>query len=397
MSTANTITDKDIDLVGKTISKAAESGPTADFMKKAKELAEEAGKLSNEEVKVKNYINPITGKPLIVDDTEDDLKYCPSFEELIADDSIKTMDIDPSTLQISDKNMSTILEVTLGDLSKDLTPEDLDQLLNCLNRHKRGEKFQYYMEAPECIKKKLDESVGTMSTPEMRSIKNNIIKELYDGIVNDAIIDNMTVSINDSIEADIKKMNEDIAGDKYWGSVRQYFLEGCIEKADKLDAEGKHDIAERFRVARESYIQSYTYERMLEEYKKGKLKVKKIKIDKFKKTCEEFNLKYVKSKNEINDIKLLLPALDKKADPAFDLDVIQEFICVFIEYTNKFKFDPNDYASHIFMYYFIHNILTLDMYDASDEKDKEFHNQLRANINNFLLAIVDRRNSKKEV
>lgn len=394
---ANTMTNDDIELIGKTIAKAAEGGATSEFMKKAAKLAEESAALKNEEVKVKTYINPVTGKPLMVDEDIDDTKELPSFEDLMSDDSIKTMDIDPSTLQINDKNITTILSIVMGDVAEDIDPEDTAKLIDCLNRYKKGEKFQYYVEAPDCIKNKIDKSMGTVSTPEMRQIKNNIVKELYDGIINDAIIDTMSVSVNDSIEADIKKMNEYIAQDDYWKSVRQYFLEGCIEKANKFDAEGKHEVAERFRTARESYIQSYTYENMLNEYKNGKLKIKKIKIEKMYRTCEEFNFKYIKSKNEINDIKLLVAALDKKAHKSFDMDVIKEFICVFIEYTNKKKLDPNNYADHIFMYYFIHNILTLDMYNASDVKDKDFHDQLHKNINDFLQAIVDRRNSMTEV
>ena len=56
--------------------------------------------------------------------------------------------------------------------------------------------------------------------------------------------------------------------------------------------------------------------------------------------------------------------------------------------------DPNDKIDHIFMYYFIHNITTLDFYDKENPEDVAFHDELLNNIDTFLADITERR--KKE-
>ena len=131
---------------------------------------------------------------------------------------------------------------------------------------------------------------------------------------------------------------------------------------------------------------------MLAAYKEGKIKVKKIQVEKFNRTCEEFNFKYQKTQNIINDIKTLLPKLDRVAAKHFDLDIIKEFIVIFINYVKNM--DVNNYKDHTFMYYFIYNINTVDYYDTEDAAQEAHHKQIINNINTFLQAIVDRKAGK---
>ena len=145
---------------------------------------------------------------------------------------------------------------------------------------------------------------------------------------------------------------------------------------------------------RDAFIESYTFKEMRELYAKHKIKVKKIMLEKFKRTCMEFNVKYQKSQNIIQDVQLIERALDRHAAKKFDMVVINEFICVFILYTQMKNMDPNNIVDHTFMYYFIQNILTLDYYDKNNEKDAEFHDQLINNINMFLEDINNRRAGK---
>ena len=161
-----------------------------------------------------------------------------------------------------------------------------------------------------------------------------------------------------------------------------------------MKADGKsEDQYKPLEQAREAFIQSYTYTDMIDQYKKGKLKIKRIQIEKFDKSCRDFNIRYEKTQNVITEISLALTALDRNAPKHYDIDILKEFLCVFMMYTRNMN--PNDKIDHVFMYYFIYNIITLDFYDKENETDVAFHYELLNNINNFLEAIVERRNKKE--
>ena len=93
------LTDEDIDQINDTIEEVASDSATTKTTEEAKELeAEYEPKL--ESAKTTLVTNPITGKPMLIteDQEDDDEDFLPSFEEMLADDSIKPMDIDMDTV-----------------------------------------------------------------------------------------------------------------------------------------------------------------------------------------------------------------------------------------------------------------------------------------------------------
>ncbi len=389
------LTDEDIDQINDTIEEVASDSATTKTTEEAKELeAEYEPKL--ESAKTTLVTNPITGKPMLIteDQEDDDEDFLPSFEEMLADDSIKPMDIDMDTVVIKAETIKPILAATFPNTH--FSDEDIEKVRIAAEKQKRKEDFSYYESMPDSVKGAVNGLIGGEMQSKMGSFnkegRNYIVQAMLDNIVQDEIVDKATYDMNKMIQKGMKDISEETKKDKYWEGSRAFFMSEIDNKIQKFEDEGKPEIAERFRQVKEAYRQSYTYENMLAAYKAGKIKVKKIQVEKFNRTCEEFNFKYQKTQNIINDIKTLLPKLDRVAAKHFDLNIIKEFIVVFINYVKNM--DVNDYKDHTFMYYFIYNINTVDYYDTENAEQEEHHKQIINNINTFLQAIVDRKAGK---
>lgn len=389
------LTDEDIDQINNTIEEVASDSATAKTTEEAKKLqADYEPKL--ESAKTTLVTNPITGKPMLIteDKEEEDEDFLPSFEEMLADDSIKPMNIDMDTVIIKAETIKPILAATFPNTK--FSDEDIEKVRVAAEKQKRKEDFSYYEAMPESVKGAINGMIGAQMQSKMGSFnkegRNYIVQAILDNIIQDEVVDKATYDMNKMIQKGMKDISEETKRDKYWEGSRAFFMSEIDNKIKKFEDEGKHEIAERFRQVKEAYRQSYTYENMLDAYKEGKIKVKKIQVEKFNRTCEEFNFKYQKTQNIINDIKTLLPKLDRVAAKHFDLDIIKEFIVIFINYVKNM--DVNDYKDHTFMYYFIYNINTVDYYDTEDAEQEAHHKQIINNINTFLQTIVDRKAGK---
>lgn len=389
------LTDEDIDQINDTIEEVASDSATAKTTEEAKKLqADYEPKL--ESAKTTLVTNPITGKPMLIteDKEEDEEDFLPSFEEMLADDSIKPMNIDMDTVIIKADTIKPILAATFPNTK--FSDEDIEKVRVAAEKQKRKEDFSYYESMPDSVKGAINGMIGAQMQSKMGSFnkegRNYIVQAMLDNIIQDEVVDKATYDMNKMIQKGMKDISEETKRDKYWEGSRAFFMSEIDNKIKKFEDEGKHEIAERFRQVKEAYRQSYTYENMLAAYKEGKIKVKKIQVEKFNRTCEEFNFKYQKTQNIINDIKTLLPKLDRVAAKHFDLDIIKEFIVIFINYVKNM--DVNDYKDHTFMYYFIYNINTVDYYDTEDAAQEAHHKQIINNINTFLQAIVDRKAGK---
>lgn len=389
------LTDEDIDQINDTIEEVASDSATAKTTEEAKKLqADYEPKL--ESAKTTLVTNPITGKPMLIteDKEEDEEDFLPSFEEMLADDSIKPMNIDMDTVIIKADTIKPILAATFPNTK--FSDKDIEKVRVAAEKQKRKEDFSYYESMPDSVKGAINGMIGAQMQSKMGSFnkegRNYIVQAMLDNIIQDEVVDKATYDMNKMIQKGMKDISEETKRDKYWEGSRAFFMSEIDNKIKKFEDEGKHEIAERFRQVKEAYRQSYTYENMLAAYKEGKIKVKKIQVEKFNRTCEEFNFKYQKTQNIINDIKTLLPKLDRVAAKHFDLDIIKEFIVIFINYVKNM--DVNNYKDHTFMYYFIYNINTVDYYDTEDAAQEAHHKQIINNINTFLQAIVDRKAGK---
>ncbi len=411
------------------------------MMEEAKKLAAEDHK--GQEAIASVIIDPVTGRPVMAEEYEQDEDELQSFEEMLADDSIEVDDIDIEKVEIKDETIKDITNAMFANTT--LSIKDFEMIRAAVERFKKGEKFSYYTAMPEIIKNQINSTIGAeMSSKmgnfvkegrnymastllqeivssevmnvatydyqknirkamdKMSSKMGNFVKEgrnymastLLQEIVSSEVMNVATYDYQKNIRKAMDKGVKEMKEDKYWSDIKSYFMNKLPKIAEEFSAKGEKDKAEKCTAIRDAFIESYTFKEMRELYAKHKIKVKKIMLEKFKRTCMEFNVKYQKSQNIIQDVQLIERALDRHAAKKFDMVVINEFICIFILYTQMKNMDPNNIVDHTFMYYFIQNILTLDYYDKNNEKDAEFHDQLINNINMFLEDINNRRAGK---
>lgn len=390
------LTDENIEDISKAVEDMAKDSATAKIEAKAAELKANT-EIKNEEVSASIILNPITGKPMMVEEFEDEDDNLLSFEEMLEDPNITPQDIDIESLTIKNDNVEQVIGATFQQLK--MSTADYTTIIDAVNRVKRGEKFGYFNALPESLQSEINGLIGANMGSQMGSFyrqgRNHVALSLLQDIINSSTTDMAVYNLNKAIQSGVKTGIEEMKSDKYWNQIRHYLLEGTKVKAAELSEKGEIEKAETYLKVREAFIQSYTYENMKAAYLSGKIRIKKIMIEKFNRTCKEFDLLYQKSQNIIEEISLALPTLDRNAHKKFDIDIIKEFICIFIQYVKNNHMNPNDIVDHTFMYYFINNILTCDFYNKDSEEDVQFHDQLINNINNFLELIVDKK-AKKE-
>ena len=396
LSEKGQLTDEDIETIAETINSV--DSPGSELLEKAKEEASKPQQNTSSTANV--VINPVTGKPMsIVDfDDEDDDIHLQSFEEMMADPTIKPMDIDITKVEISQDDVKNALAGYGTD--KDFSVDDYNKIIEAANRYKKKEKFSYYVAMPDCIKIMIDRVISTdlelaSKMGNFRAeARNYVASELLRDVVTSATTNTALIDLDKFIKTSQAKASIEIKRDDYWRSTREYFLKTLPTIIEKMVSDGKGDQADVLTKAREAFIQSYTYTDMMDKYKSGKIRVKKIQIEKFEKTCRDFNTRYQKSQNIITELSLALSSLDRHAPKHYDIDVLKEFLCIFVNYTRNM--DPNNKIDHVFMYYFIYNITTLDFYNKENEEDVAFHDELLNNIDTCLKDIIEFRNNKKE-
>lgn len=386
IDTKESMTEEDIDKIAEIISDI--DSPSKEILAEAKKEAEKDHE--GEDSVANIIINPVTGNPMMVDDVGDEDDELQSFEEMMVDDSIKPQDIKIEDVKISSDTARNVSETLFG--VKDLSIDDVNTLVEAVEKFKHGEKFAYYNALPNSIKISIDRILGNSEVgPKMGNYlkegKNYIASQLYREIVSNDFTNTALYDLNKSIASIKKEATEEIKKDEYWNRTKKYFLKEIPEKIEKAKENEDFELVDRLEKSRSSYIESYTFKDMHDKWAHGKCKVKKIQIEKFKRTCEEFNLKYQKSQNLITDLRTIYTSLDRNVDKRIDANIIREFICIFVNYVKNMN--PNDIYDHIFMYYFIYNINLLDMFKSSNEEDIKFRDELLNNINNFLFDIVE--------
>lgn len=348
----------------------------------------------NVEAKVLVSANPITGV----------LNTIPYVDENITEESLdKLLDLKDEDLGKLELNWDNFVETTKS-LYGDLPEDELKQLLNAINKYRAKMKFSYFNELPESIRKQISDLVvfgegeSEINSNEVKQFKNMLAKELFDTILTNNYSTKAFADISAFTIKEINKEKEKLGGSihKFNNKLRNEYEIGFIEKAKELEELGDEESLEKASKLRETsrmFTQSYTYEDMYEAYKLGKIKVKNIQIEKMNRTCSEFNRKYYNNTFKINDVGMVIGVLDRKIDKKYNITAIKKFIVAFINYTKNYS--PSNIPEHVFMYYFIQNILALEVV-VPEEEQTEFNDLLMNNINKFLDLIIEKDAQKEE-
>lgn len=382
--------EKLIDAIGDDITDPAQLFPSNNGMM----INERTEPERNIESKVLVSANPITGV----------LNTIPYEEENITEESLdKLLELKDEDLGKIELNWDVFVETTKS-IYEGVSEEDLKHLFAITNRYRTGEKFPYFNELPEFIKKEIDTLVNVgaaennASSNDVKRLKNMLAKELFDTIITNNYSSKAFADISKFTTNEINKEKEKLGGSihDYNAKLREEYEIGFIKKAEELEANDDEDSKEKasnLREASRMFTQSYTYEDMYEAYKLGKIKVKNIQVEKLNRTCSEFNRKYYNNTFKINDVGMTIGVLDRKLDKKYNISAIKKFIVAFINYTKNFS--PSNIPEHVFMYYFIQNILALDI-NVPENSQIEFNDLLINNINKFLDLIIEKDAQKEE-
>lgn len=269
-----------------------------------------------------------------------------------------------------------------------ISDEDVMTLINCVNRYRKGEDFSYYNALPQSIKDMINHTFGVATGPLNTSQTRKLMaKELYDQIIQDNYINKISTDMQASIDKEYNKIYEETRGElkKYNDSQRDFFENISLQQAEKLREDGGEENiakAETLEKSSSAFVESYTYESMFNKYKSGKIKIKKIDVEKFDSRCKEFDFKYKDNRFIINTVGDILPVLVKEFDGVLTEDQIKRFIILFIKYTMNMK--PEVIYEHIFMYYFVKHLISIPYRNKDDEEECKFYDEIKDRIQSFI-------------
>ena len=330
-------------------------------------------------------IDPVTGKinNVIAPEIYKDHKL--TLDELLEMDFDKVR----TELDITEDSVKDSLGVVFPNFKE----EDVPVFLNALNKYRKGEKVSYFNLLPESMKNGIDAIIGRsqIGYASQREARNYVIEGLFEQIIQDNYSNKIVTDLNQSLEESYKQLYEDTKGDfsKYNNNQRYIYETYLLEYADKIQKKDpeKADLCRRIH---NKFIESYTYEDMYNLYKNtGKLRVKKIEVEKFEKTCLSWLYKYSNHKMVINNLSDTFPVLKSElAEFRFNDDTIKKFIVIFTKYSMNMS--PDNVDEHVYMYYFIKNILSLKYYNKDDEEEIKFYDKVRQNLIKFLELIEEK-------
>lgn len=393
-----TLTDKQVEEITEALSKVDVSQETALYNKIRSEARDVEKGFSVTESPI---VNPSNGMSVVYSDTDQNNKY--NFDEDVNIDDIMNLDnieTDITKIEINRESLQKAIDNIYPGIK--INEEDVVAIHSLANRYSKGESFSYYQSMPDNIKSSINMVLGDVSA-EMGSYvkegRNFVAKQLLDSIVEQSVMDTATRDMNIAAMntvSEFNKLSKESLSEFFKLQKTQFEVNypaqaDAYEKAlanGEINEEEINKIKRSITVYRgvaNSFKQAYMYTEMMEAYRDGKIKVKPIQISKIKRTCDEFNYKYQKSVNAINDVKFVITTLDRHADGDIDIDTIKKFVCIFINYTKNKK--PDDVVDHTFMYYFVKNIISIDQYDHSSVDEDNFYTELINRINDILREI----------
>ena len=290
-----------------------------------------------------------------------------SGENKKATDDIEPMDIDLNDYLNMESYDTDKLDFQADDISDSvrreyhLSDEDVVNLVEILKATQKGEKPVY-----DKMPKGVQEFVDTMCIENgilNKSMRNTVSGTVANMIINEIAADKFQIDVSKVIDNEIKKSGADISG--LYADMIIGKKEKLYEAAEKVESE-KPDEAALLKKMGDACEESYMMTGFIDAIKNHKIKIKKFDIEKPSRTITGFYAKYEKSKlgiNDVWDITYCIPRHLATASTPVTPDKITKrtiiaFVIAFCKYCmNK---SSDSVVDHIFMYYFIKNILYLD-------------------------------------
>ena len=247
-----------------------------------------------------------------------------------------------------------------------------------------------YDELPDNLKFMVKNAAGS-SDEDNKEKLDELAKELLTNMKTDIVAQKTIVDLNQVI-ADTQFKSGKIL-DEINDYNRHRFEVESLEQAAKLREQGimlkQAKILEQFPQA---YRNSYTYEPLRRKWTTLKIKGKRVNIKKYldkevkfyQKYVMEFDNRYRQIEFSINSCSLILKPLQRFLPDISEIN-LKKFIVLFCMVC-KVQCDPKNVIDHIFMYYTIQNIISLDaIQDKTVSIPAEMNKNIRAIINDIIL------------
>lgn len=307
------------------------------------------------------------------------------FEKMIGTDT-QRIDLDTMISVMGD-------DFVKNAIGKDVDMEETLQFVSVIDRYMNGElKDNLFEELPATFRREILRQIpgGIMNSKKMRE---GAAKAFLDGISKDFCQNSMnSLDLNKTISEITKVQQEMINGTKQMeGSLNvmkfNNTLDIFIKRRDKLLEEGKEINAN---AVEEVFIKPLIQTIELTDFKEfcKTVRIKRYELERPDKVFKDFNMKYFDNRRNIYNIAGCIDVLSKqlkdREEPAKD----GAKICIaFCKYCRNMV--PENDAEHTFMYYFIMNILTLNLIypngvvvdsEVSTDESRDFYNKMLASL-----------------
>lgn len=295
-------------------------------------------------------------------------------------------------------DLDTMIKV-MGDdfvknaIGKDVNMEETLQFVSVIDKYMNGELKNNLFEAlPATFRQSILYQLpgGTMNSKKMRE---GAAKAFLDSVSKDFCQNSLNAfDLNKTITEITKVQQEMIDGTKQMEGALNVMkfnntLDIFIKRRDKLREEGKEANAN---AVDEVFVKPLIHTIELTDFKEfcKTVRIKRYELERPDKVFKDFNMKYFDNRRNIYNIAGCIDVLSKqlkdREEPAKD----GAKICIaFCKYCKNML--PENDAEHTFMYYFIMNILTLNLIypngvvvdsEVSTDESRDFYNKMLANL-----------------
>ena len=365
----------------------------------------------NEEIEKHNELDNITDEQMksvpteIVSEDDQTVVFGARAGEVPNIYHLKTSDKD--ILDVLDNNIKDNPQLSAEKIVESVKDEysisesEVKSFTEALIAYSNNENINYYNLMPASIKFTIDTLAASNGIPKKHY--NEMTKKILDEFIDDSELDSIFVDFDKSIK---KAIQIPSTADMYLENTKETIINKLQELSDTVREENPEK-ADTLLKIRDSYIQSITFERLIDSYNNnGKVrKAVRRDFDKVKRYCDEYNFRNEKTIFKMNDCNIVLSALKKvliddgkllifvnseeEENIEQDLELtditevdIAKFVVLFCKSSENLN--PHDIVDASYMYYGMKNIIML-MY--TDKTKTEFAAELINNIVNIIKFI----------
>jgi len=368
---SNKLTDENIEEIDKVMEENANNSKD---IKLVQSLPSNNGEEINTESsegymkKANIIIDPNTGENKIIStEDEDETVDETTFEDLVKQIEDGEINVEIDNSPVTEEELKENIGILDNDGNIDISDEELQSLLNTINRRMNKENFNVYKTLPSKIQKQIMSAIGLGSGPVMldnsqKAMRNTRAEQLIDEFIINNSMNRAKADFNKEVENIFKDSAKEIA--EYSVGYTKERNQAYREYIETLEDEDKK---KKLTETLDTIDSAYNLDTLAEFAKT--CKIKKYDIEEPKNYFRDFITKYQNSNYNVYDIKLTLPILERKIvdnENYNNADIIAFLVC-FCKFIRNYKVE--NILEHSYMYYVIYNIIIADSNTSENTKE----------------------------